>query len=129
MKYNVLIVDDSVVARSILGKTVSMVAPKANLYFAHNGKEAIDIVKNNWIDIIFADINMPVMNGIEMIEQLEKDGYSDTIPIIIVSTEGSTTRLDELKKKGIKGYIRKPFTPEKICEIFNEVLGEADNDN
>lgn len=123
MKYNVLVVDDSAVARSVLGKTISMVHPDVNLHFAQNGKEALEIVKNSWVDIIFADINMPVMNGIEMINQLEKDGLNETIPIIVVSTEGSTTRLDELKKKGVKGYIRKPFAPEKIGEIFNEVLG------
>jgi two-component system chemotaxis response regulator CheY len=108
----------------VIGKTIELTDIEVNqIYYAKNGKEALDIMSENWIDIVFADINMPVMSGIEMIENMSDHGLMDSIPVVIVSTEGSSTRIDELKAKGIRGYIRKPFTPEKIGEIFHEILG------
>ncbi len=66
---------------------------------------------------------MPEMNGIELVDAMAEDGLLKSIPVIIVSTDGSTTRIEELKGKGIRDYIRKPFTPESIGEIIDKVLG------
>jgi len=93
------------------------------LHEAENGKEALDILADHWIDIVFADINMPVMGGVEMVEKMSADGLLNTIPVVIVSTEGSTTRMEQLRAKGISGYIRKPFTPEILCNVVNDVVG------
>jgi len=124
MAYNVLIVDDSSTARSVIGKTLMISGvPIGQVYYAANGQEALDLLKANWVDIVFADINMPVMNGVEMIARMEEDGLLQSIPVVVVSTEGSSTRIDGLKAKGIKGYIRKPFSPEKIKEAFLASLG------
>ena len=125
MAYNILIVDDSAVARSVIGKVILLAKIDAgNIFCAANGEEALSILKNNWIDIVFTDINMPVMNGIELIDRMACDGILNTVPVIIISTEGSVTRIDELKAKGVRGYIRKPFTPEKICEVMRQILSE-----
>lgn len=126
MAYNVLIVDDSSTVRSVIEKTlhVSGVA-LGNVYLAANGREALELLQSNWVDIVFADINMPVMNGIEMIDKMEADGILSSIPVVIISTEGSSTRIEELKKKGIRGYIRKPFSPEKVKKAFLEILGNG----
>lgn len=130
MAYNILVVDDSSVVRSVIGKTIELAqVDVGEILYAANGKEALEQLKNKWVDIVFADINMPVMNGLEMIEQMEKDGLMETVPVIIVSTEGSTTRIEQLKQKGIKGYIRKPFTPEKIKEVFTKTLGDLKNED
>jgi len=126
MSYNVLIVDDSSTARSVIGKTLGLSGvPLGQVLYAVNGKEALEILASNWVDIVFADINMPVMNGIELIERMEADGLLKSIPVVVISTEGSATRMDALKAKGIKGYIRKPFSPENIKKILLEILGEG----
>ena len=71
MSYNILIVDDSKTIRSVIKKTLDIAdVPVGDLYEAENGKEALDVMNSNWIDLIFADINMPVMTGIEMIKKM-----------------------------------------------------------
>ena len=72
---------------------------------------------------MFLDINMPVMNGVEMIEHLNEDGLLSSIPVVVVSTEGSATRMDELKRMGVRGYLRKPSAPEQFREVVEEILG------
>lgn len=126
MAYNVLIVDDSSTVRSVIEKTLHVAGVDlGNVYLAANGKEALELLQSNWVDIVFADINMPVMTGIEMIDKMDADGILSSIPVVIISTEGSSTRIEELKKKGIRGYIRKPFSPEKVKKAFLEILGNG----
>ena len=126
MAFNILIVDDSPTIRAIITKVLRLAKVAINeLYEAENGQEALDILKDNWIDLVLADINMPVMNGIEMIERMSADGLLDTIPVIVVSTEGSTPRVERLKNQGIKGYIRKPCSPEFLRQLVDETLGVA----
>ena len=124
MSYNILIVDDSKTIRSVIKKTLDIAGvPVGDLYEAENGKEALDVMNSNWIDLIFADINMPVMTGIEMIKKMSEDNTLDKTPVIIVSTEGSKTRIDELLELGVKAYLRKPINPEELRNIVKEVMG------
>jgi two-component system chemotaxis response regulator CheY len=124
MNLNVLVVDDSETVRLIIAKALRIAeVPISAIHEASNGKEALEILEKNWIDIVLTDINMPVMSGIEMIEKMFKDGLLKTIPVIVVSTEGSTTRIEEFKSMGIKAFIHKPFTPEIIKSVVLDVLG------
>ena len=124
MSYNILIVDDSKTIRSVIKKTLDIAdVPVGDLYEAENGKEALDVMNSNWIDLIFADINMPVMTGIEMIKKMSEDNTLDKTPVIIVSTEGSKARIDELLELGVKAYLRKPINPEELRNIVKEVMG------
>lgn len=123
--YSVLIVDDSEIIRSVLQRTLSMAKiPLSNIYHAANGQEAVDILDNSWIDLVMTDLNMPVMSGFELIDIMYKRNDLNLIPIIVISTEGSALRIDELKDRGVKGYLRKPFTPESICTTLKQILGE-----
>jgi two-component system chemotaxis response regulator CheY len=125
MSYNILMVDDSQTMRAVLTKTIDMAGINVgNLYEAGNGKEALEILEKEWVDIVFADINMPVMNGIEMVEQMVKLGYMDSIPVVVISTEGSQTRLGTLKEMGVKGFLRKPISPELFQSVVEGVLAE-----
>jgi two-component system chemotaxis response regulator CheY len=125
MSYNILIVDDSKTIRSVIKKTLDIAdVPVGDLYEAENGKEALDVMNSNWIDLIFADINMPVMTGIEMIKKMSEDNTLDKTPVIIVSTDGSKTRIDELLELGVKAYLRKPINPEELRNIVKEVMGD-----
>lgn len=93
MAFNILIVDDSKVVRAIIEKTLRMGSlPLGELFFAGDGREALKLIDQHWVDRIFADINMPVMNGVEMIEKLAESGVTKSVPVIIVSTIPSTSR-------------------------------------
>ncbi len=125
MPYNILVVDDSRTTRMIIKKTLDLAGISVGeLYQAENGKEALDILDNNWIDLVLADINMPVMDGVEMVNRMSADGLMQTVPVIVVSTEGSTTRIEEMRAKGVRAYIRKPFAPENVKSIVEDILGE-----
>ena len=125
MSYNILTVDDSPTVRAVIGKTLRIAGVDlGQLYEAGNGKEAMEILRCNWSDMGFADINMPVMTGIELVERMNEHGIMQTIPVVVVSTEGSATRIQQLQRKGVVEYMRKPFTPESVRTIVDKVLGE-----
>lgn len=124
MAYSVLIVDDSKIIRAMISKTLKLSNLELNeIYEAANGKEALECLCDNWVDVVLSDLNMPIMTGIELVDEMAKDGLLKETPVIIISTDGSTTRIEELKKKGVREYIRKPFTPEAVSEIIEKVLG------
>jgi two-component system chemotaxis response regulator CheY len=129
MSLNILVVDDSATVRAVIKKTLEIAeVPVGELYEAENGQEALDALSANWIDLVFADINMPVMTGIEMVEKMAAAGLLKTVPVVIVSTEGSATRIEQLKAKGVSAYIRKPFTPELLRSVVDDILGVGNED-
>lgn len=125
MAYNVLIVDDSNTVRKMLIRTFSMTKLPVNKFLeADNGQAGLDLLKENWVDVIFLDINMPVMNGMEFMEHLRKNPEHSGTPVIVVSTEGSKERRDQLNQAGVRAYLRKPVTPEDLAKAIVDVLGE-----
>jgi len=121
---NVLIVDDSKVVRFVIKKSLDIAGvPTSTVFEAANGREGLEILNKEWIDLVFVDINMPVMTGLEMIDIMNRDGILSSIPVVIISTEGSETRIDDLKSKGVRAYIRKPFKPEVLKKVVDEVVG------
>ncbi len=121
MSLNILIVDDSVTIRTVIAMAIGMSnAPVNEIQFAANGQEALNILGKSFVDLVLVDINMPVMNGVEMIDRMQAEDHLKSIPVVVVSTEGSSTRLEELKSKGVKAFIRKPFTPESIYRVIRE---------
>lgn len=124
MGYNILIVDDSKTIRAILSKTLRLTGvPISEIFEAGNGQEALECLHGRWIDLILTDLNMPVMTGIELIEAMIVDDLLKNIPVVVISTDGSTTRIEELKAKGVREYIQKPFTPEDVRAIIETLLG------
>ncbi|MEW6234413.1 MAG: response regulator [Candidatus Omnitrophota bacterium] len=125
MSLSILVVDDSRVVHAVIAKTLEMAEiPVKKIFDAMNGKEALDILRSNPIDLVFSDIHMPIMDGVEMIENMWADDQLKKIPVVVVSSEGSQTRVKELVNFGVKSYIRKPFTPEMIREVVDKVMGE-----
>ncbi len=124
MALNILLVDDSTTVRAVIARSLELAGvPVGNLHQAANGREALAILGSEWIDLVFADINMPVMNGVEMIEKMREDGLLQTIPVIICSTEGSVSRIEQLRAAGVRAYIRKPFTPELLRQVVEDTVG------
>jgi two-component system, chemotaxis family, chemotaxis protein CheY len=127
MSYSILIVDDSLPMRSVIKRTLKAAGyGNSELLEAANGKEALALMKNNWIDIVLTDYNMPVMNGLEFIKALKADDLSKEIPVVVISTEGNESKIKEFMDCGAAGYITKPFTAEAIRDLIVTILGEVD---
>ncbi len=127
MAYNILIVDDSETVRAVIVKTLGLTGlDLGEIHQAANGEEALAMLREQWIDLVFSDINMPVMTGIEMIEKMRTDDMLKNTPVVVISTEGSKTRIEELINQGVRAYLRKPFTPEDLKEAIDSILGGAD---
>jgi len=123
MGYNILLVDDSNVVKAVLMKILAGSSLPINQVFdAANGVEALKILGANTMDLVITDINMPLMDGFELVERMRLDMMLKNIPVIIISTEGSLTSISNLQEMGIKGYVRKPFVAEEILSILTEVL-------
>lgn len=130
MAYNALIVDDSRVTRALVAKTLRLSGIEfGEMYEAADGQEALDRLASNWVDIVFADIHMPRMSGAEMVDRMAEQGLLDATPVVVISTERSVTRIQELKAKGISAYLKKPFTPEAIKETVQKLLGPSVGEN
>ena len=128
MALNVLIVDDSGVMRAMILKTLRMTGlPLGEIVQASNGQEGLEALDDNWIDLVIADINMPVMNGEEMIDRMKANPETSNLPTVVVSTEGSETRIDRLQAKGVR-FVHKPFTPEMIRDTIQEITGVSVSD-
>jgi len=124
MGYTILLVDDSRTIRGAMERTFHMAKlPLDEVIEAGNGVEALDVLRNRWVDIVLADINMPIMGGIELVKAMKSNTEWQEIPVAIISTEGSQTRMDELRTIGISGYLRKPARPEEIRDLLHQILG------
>lgn len=124
MALTILIVDDSRLVRTVINKSLELAdVPTEQVFQAANGVEALGILQENPIDLVFADIHMPVMDGVEMIDRIKADPQLQNIPIVIISSDSSKARANYLLSKGINAFIHKPFTPESIREIVDQVIG------
>jgi two-component system, chemotaxis family, chemotaxis protein CheY len=124
MSFNVLIVDDSFSMRSVIKKVLSMSGFHMDQCFgAGNGREGLAVLEREWVDVILSDINMPEMDGLEMLRKLKENPVYQNIPVIVISTEGSEDRVNEAFCYGAKGFIKKPFLPEDLKKILHNVLG------
>lgn len=128
MGNNILIVDDSATIRSMVKRTVAIIGlDVGELYEASNGIEALAQLADHDIAVLFVDINMPTMNGIQLLTRMKENERLKDIPIVIASTEGSQTRIDQLRALGVAGYVRKPFQPEQLRDVLIPLLGVAQN--
>jgi two-component system, chemotaxis family, chemotaxis protein CheY len=118
-----LIVDDSSVMRKIVERSLRQAGiDLSEVFQAANGAEALSTLKENPVDLILCDINMPVMDGIEFIKQLASIESAKNVPVVMITTEGSESHVVQALSSGARGYIRKPFTPEQVKEHVVPVL-------
>ena len=127
MTVDVLVVDDSSSIRSMVARTIQMCdLPIGEIYEACNGKEGLDVLAREKVDIVLVDVNMPVMGGLEMIERMGEMPEFAEMPVVVVSVEWSEPRMSDLQAKGVK-FIHKPFEPERIQEVLSEILAEMND--
>ena len=121
---NLLIVDDSRMVRKII--SVSLKGENFKLYEASSGLEALDKLMETNIDLIFTDINMPNMDGLEFIKRCKDDDMFKHIPIIVITTEDGVEDRERALQLGAAGFVSKPLDRESIINITNSVLGAGE---
>jgi two-component system chemotaxis response regulator CheY len=126
MSYTVLVVDDSPTMRGMVKRAISMSGVDVGMvHEAGNGREALQLLAAHWIDVVFADLNMPEMSGFELVDRMADDRLLAATPVVIVSSEQSDARSAQLKGRGVAGYIKKPFRPELLRDVIHQVLGHV----
>lgn len=122
MAKNVLIVDDSATMRKIIMRGIRQAGiENADFKEAGDGVEGMNAIAGGRFDLILSDVNMPNMNGLEFVKAVST-ALNPVPPIVMITTEGSEEVVKEAMSRGAKGYLRKPFTPEKIQEIIGPFL-------
>ena len=122
MSKKLLVVDDSSIIRRVVIRTLRMIMEDiADISEAANGVEALEFLKEQTVDVIFTDINMDDMDGIELINRVKSQEETQHIPIVVISTEGNQNRVEQLMQEGAVGYIKKPFTPEHVRDVLTSL--------
>ena len=117
MPLDVLIVDDSAAIRKILQRVLTQTnLSLGKVVEAADGREALEAMKSEKIDLILSDINMPNMDGLQLLGELKASDQWKRVPVLMISTEGSQTKVMEAVQLGARGFVRKPFTADQIKE-------------
>ena len=122
----IITVDDSSTMRRIIKNTLKRIGYGDEILEAGDGKEALDVLANNSVDLIITDWNMPVMDGLTFVKHIRADSkYNDT-PIIMVTTEAAKEDIITALQAGVNNYIVKPFKPDVLKDKIDTVLGKKD---
>lgn len=118
---NCLIVDDSSVMRRMVRRTMELSeVPLGQVHEANNGREALDLLATTPVDVLFTDINMPVMNGADLLRALTKQ--PDAVRArVVISTDGSEARKAEVVGLNVDWYLEKPLRPEVMRDVLSKV--------
>ncbi|MFH0919578.1 MAG: response regulator [Fibrobacterota bacterium] len=123
MGFAFMIVDDSVIIRAFVRKTLGLTGLEIDtIVEACDGEEGLRLLAENKLDVILTDINMPKMDGLEMIRRIRQEKKYNTVKIVIITTEGSRQKVLEAAKIGINGYLKKPFGPEEALEVLGKAV-------
>ncbi len=117
----ILIADDSATMRAMLVSVVESLGDY-HIVEASSGFEALRLLPRGQVDLILTDINMPDINGLELISYLRKNPNYKDIPVFIISTEGSAKDIEKGKQLGADEYVVKPFSPAALQLLINQYL-------
>ena len=128
MALDMLVVDDSPVTRKMVRRAIGLCGLEIGLiHEAGDGAEALARLAEHHVDLVLADINMPVMNGMELVERMNADPVLCKIPVVIVATPISEQRIERLLDIGARAYLAKPFRPEGLKDLVLEILGKGES--
>ena len=124
MSKKILVVDDSNTIRQQVG--MCLTGAGYTVVEAADGVEGLDAIKSTPdIAMVICDVNMPNMNGIEMLEAVHADGKFNALPVIMLTTEGQPALISRAKKAGAKGWIVKPFKPDLLLAAAKKLTAKA----
>ena len=123
MAPDILIVDDSAAIRKILQRVLRQAEIAiGNILEAAEGLEALETLKQHKIDLVLSDINMPKMDGLQLLSAIKASPVWRHLPVVMITTEGGEAKVAEAVKLGAIGYVRKPFTADQIKEKLLGIL-------
>jgi len=123
MAKDILIVDDSAAIRKILQRVLRQAdVPMGDIYEAGDGVEALAALKDHKIGLVLSDINMPNMDGLQLLSQIRASAEHKELPVLMITTEGSQAKVMEAVNLGANGYVRKPFTADQIKEKLTGIV-------
>ena len=126
MDSDVLVVDDSAAIRKILTRVLRQTGMAIQtIHEAGDGQEALAVMALHRIDLVLSDINMPKMDGLQLLASLKASPQWQKIPVVMITTEGGETKVAEAVRLGAAGYVRKPFTADQIKEKLVGILEPA----
>jgi two-component system chemotaxis response regulator CheY len=123
MAYRVLIVDDSPAMRAFIRRVIHLSGfETACCLEAGNGAEALQALRREWVDVILTDINMPGMDGEQLLRHLSDDEMLRALPVVVISTDRTDHRIQQMMSLGARGYLIKPFRPEDLRAELERTL-------
>ena len=126
MESDVLVVDDSAAIRKILTRVLRQTGMAIQtIHEAGDGQEALAAMAQHRIDLVLSDINMPKMDGLQLLASIKASPQWRNIPVVMITTEGGETKVAEAVRLGAAGYVRKPFTADQIKEKLVGILEPA----
>ena len=126
MDSDVLVVDDSAAIRKILQRVLRQTGMAiGSIHEAGNGEEALAALREHKVHLILTDINMPKMDGLQLLAALKASADTAPVPVVMITTEGGETKVAEAVRLGAAGYVRKPFTADQIKEKLAGILEPA----
>lgn len=126
MSLNILIVDDSAMMRAMIKRVTAMCEiPVGTIYEAANGAEALEVLESHDVDALFTDINMPVMTGPELLRAIAANPKYQNLLRVIISTDGSEARRNEVRELDVRLYVEKPFRPEVMRDVLSTIAEKS----
>jgi two-component system chemotaxis response regulator CheY len=123
MDSDVLVVDDSAAIRKILQRVLRQTGMAIGaIHEAGDGEEALAVMKQHPVKLVLSDINMPKMDGLQLLASLKGSSQWNSIPVVMITTEGGEAKVSEAVRLGAAGYVRKPFTADQIKEKLTGIL-------
>ena len=122
MAKKILIAEDSLTMRSLIVSTIAAMGDYETVEAA-NGFEALRVLPREKVDLIITDINMPDINGLELVSFIRTNETYRETPLVIISTEGSERDREKGLSLGANAYLVKPFSPEQLQQLIREYLG------
>jgi two-component system chemotaxis response regulator CheY len=118
----ILIADDSAMMRTMIKRAIALTGVAVgHVYEAADGAEALAILNQHRVDVLFTDVNMPVMTGIELLRAIADDPRWSQVVRVIISTDGSDARRAEADTLHVRLYVDKPFRPEVMRDVLSSL--------
>ncbi|GHB02212.1 response regulator [Shewanella indica] len=117
----ILAVDDSASMRQMVSFTLKTAG--FDVTEANNGEEALKVAQGREFDLVISDVNMPIMDGIELIRNLRNLPNYKFVPMLMLTTESTTDKKQQGRAAGATGWIVKPFNPDQLLATVRKVLG------
>lgn len=122
---NIIIADDSALARSFIIKCIEIAGIEdAQFHEAEDGSKVLELIENNIPDLILTDLNMPNVDGIDLVEKIKGNSEWADIPIVLITSAGNTEEREQLLSMGVKEILSKPLTPTKIIPILTSIFSD-----